>query len=73
MPLQKECISLSLAVTDMDATIWLLAEFPQALQSMHPFSHPENAKCHSDSCTRTLFFSGVKEYTEVNKHLNIKY
>ena len=62
MPLQKECIPPSLAVTDMEATIWLLAEFPQALQSMYLFSYPESAKCHIDSWTRALSFVSKRIY-----------
>lgn len=53
MPLQKQCI-LSLTFSDTEATVQLLVEFPQALQSIYLFSHPENAKCHTDSKTRTF-------------------
>lgn len=61
--------------SDTEATVQLLVEFPQALQSVYLFSRPENAKCHTDSRTTTflkIIFPWIKEWTEQKKSLNIK-
>lgn len=74
MPLQKQCV-LSFTFSDTEATVQLLVAFPQALQSIYLFSHPENAKCHTDSRTKTfqkLFFHEYQNALKKKKSLNIK-